>query len=334
MVLSVFERKWQALPRFQRTRGVLRLLALWVARAYQEGFTGARRDPLIGLGTAPLDDPLFRAATFEQLGEHRLEAAVTTDICGKKDAHAIRLDKEAVDSIKKARLHRKVATTIFFESNGGQLHAEATVPEVRLAVAEPQLDIGNVETVLETLGSSCYYLAFERNRYRFSLAPNLNKLLADRRASIQPATIEERMRAEVQKVFAAGSDVDRIYFPDKSSQIPDRSVLTFVVLAPDQSFQDEQQMRQFVETMTRGHGASTRTFKSALIWCGPDAPASLREETRKALAWEAIQEEEDTRRLDDSQKHQLAENLKKAQRDVKEAVWRTYKNVLLLGKGR
>ena len=29
-LLSVFERKWQALPRFQQTRGILRLLALWV----------------------------------------------------------------------------------------------------------------------------------------------------------------------------------------------------------------------------------------------------------------------------------------------------------------
>ena len=57
-LLSVFERKWQALPRFQRTRGVLRLLALWVSRAYSDGFKGAQRDPLIGLGTAPLDDPL------------------------------------------------------------------------------------------------------------------------------------------------------------------------------------------------------------------------------------------------------------------------------------
>ena len=84
-VLSVFERKWQVLPRFQRTRGILRLLATWVARAYQDGFKGAQRDALLGLGTAPLDDANFRAAVFEQLGESRLEAAITTDICGKKD---------------------------------------------------------------------------------------------------------------------------------------------------------------------------------------------------------------------------------------------------------
>ena len=82
-VISVFERKWQELPRFQQTRGVLRMLALWVSKAYQEGYKGAHKDLLIGLGTAPLDDPMFRAALFEQLGEGRLEGAVTTDICGK-----------------------------------------------------------------------------------------------------------------------------------------------------------------------------------------------------------------------------------------------------------
>ena len=143
MALSVFERKWQALPRFQQTRGVLRLLALWVSRAYQDGYKGTFRDPLIGLGTAPLEDPLFRTAVFEQLGEQKLEAAVTTDICGKKDSHATRLDAEAVDTIKKARLHRKVATVVFFESNGGQAkEGEATAPEIRLAVAEPDLAVG------------------------------------------------------------------------------------------------------------------------------------------------------------------------------------------------
>ena len=86
-VLSVFERKWQSLPRFQRTRGVLRLLALWVAHAYQEEHRKAMREPLITLGSAPLENPTFRSAMFEQLGSNELEVPVTTDIAGKKDAH-------------------------------------------------------------------------------------------------------------------------------------------------------------------------------------------------------------------------------------------------------
>jgi len=332
-LLSVFERKWASLQRFQQTRGVLRLLALWVSRAYQDGYKGAHKDPLIGLGTAPLDDGVFRPAVFEQLGESKLEGAVTTDICGKKEAHALQLDKEAEDAVKKARLHRKVATVIFFESNGGQsAHHEATVPEVRLAVAEPDLDIGHVETVLEALSASCYYLTSERHRYRFGLRPNLNKLLADRRANIQPEKVEERVRAEVQKVFAQGSGVERIYFPEKSNQVPEQAALTFVVLAPERAMEDEKKTRSFIETLTREHGASARTFKSALIWCVPESAAPLYDEARKLLAWEDIQDEEQQLQLDDSQKRQLAESVKKAQRDLREAVWRTYKHVLLLGK--
>jgi len=118
-------------------------------------------ETLIGLGTAPLEDPMFRTAVFEQLGEQKLEAAVTTDICGKKESHATRLDAEAVDTIRKVRLHRKIATVVFFESNGGQAkEGEATVPEIRLAVAEPELDVGNVETAIEALAESCYSCAW------------------------------------------------------------------------------------------------------------------------------------------------------------------------------
>ena len=48
LVISVFERKWRALPRFQQTRGVLRLLALWVSSAYRDGYQGKHKDSLIG----------------------------------------------------------------------------------------------------------------------------------------------------------------------------------------------------------------------------------------------------------------------------------------------
>jgi hypothetical protein len=330
-LLSVFERKWQQLPRFQQTRGILRLLALWVSHAYQAGFKGAHKDALIVMGTAPLDDPMFRSAAFEQLGGAKLEGAVTTDICGKKESHAVRLDKEAVDSIKKARLHQKVATSIFFESNGGQSKTEATLPEIRLAVAEPDIDIGNIETVLETLSTTCYFLSSEKNRYRFSLSPNLNKLLADRRASVPPKKIDERLRAEVQKVFAGGTGVERVYFPEKSGQITDRPVLSLVVMSPEQSI-SEKATRDFIESATKESGTSGRTYKSGLVWAVPDSPDALRDEARKVLAWEDIADEEDDLHLDEAQKRQLAENVKKAQRDAKEIVWRTYKNLMLLGK--
>ncbi len=330
-VISVFERKWQALPRFQRTRGILRLLALWVSKAYSEGYKGDHRDPLITLGTAPLDDPIFRAAVFEQLGESRLEVSVTTDIIGKSNSHATRLDQEAVETIRNSRLHRKAATSIFFESNGGQARTEATIPEIRLDVAEPDLDIGNVETVLEGLTESSYFLNVEKNRYRYGLSPNLNKLLADRRAGIQAPRINERVNTEIQKSFAPVPGTERVFFPEKSGQISDRPAITFVVLPPERS-KSESGTAAVIESMTRESGSSARTFKSALIWCIAESAELIREEARKALAWEDIQDEAKELHLDDSQQRQMNENLKKAQRDLRESVWRTYRNLSLLGK--
>jgi len=331
-VLSVFERKWQALPRFQQTRGILRLLALWVSKAYQAGFKGAHRDALIGLGTAPLDDSQFRAALFEQLGEHRLEAAVTTDICGKKESHAVRLDNEASEAIRVGRIHRKAATAIFFESNGGIAKADASIPEVRLDVAEPEMDIGNIETALEALTEACYYLTVERNRYHFSFNENLNKRYADRRASIKADAIGERIRSEIQKVFGGPASIERIYFPDRSNQVPDRAALTLVVLAPELALEDAANTQTLVESLIRECGASARTFKSALVFAVAQAAAQLKDDARRLLAWEDIQDDLPTMSVDEGQRAQLAENLKKSQRDLKEAVWRTYKNVMFLGK--
>ena len=333
MAISVFERKWQVLPRFQRTRGVLRMLALWVSQAYQAGYKGAHKDPLIGLGTAPLDDPLFRAAVFEQLGSLNLEAAVTTDITGRRDAHAVRLDKEAVETIRRARLHQKTAATIFFESNGGMIAAKAhaTLAELRLAVAEPDIDIGNVETVLEALTDTCYFLESERNRYWFRETPGLNKILADRRAIVKTTQVRDRVRAETQKVFKDGPRVERVYFPEKSADIPNRAALTFVIMAPENIAADSA-TRQLVDEMTREHGTSGRTFKSALIWIVPDDTGGLMDNARKLLAWEDIDSEKDELGLDGPQKKQLQESLGLAARDLKESVWRTYKKVLLLGK--
>ena len=334
VALSVFERKWQTLPKFQRTRAVLRMFALWVSKAYRDGFSGAHKDPLITIGSAPLEDTIFRATIFDQLGESRLEAAVMVDIAGE-EAHAVRLDAEATDTIKKARLHRKVASTIFFESSGGQVREEATEPEIRLAVGEPELDLGNVDIVLDEISNAFYYLIVAKgNRYKFSITPNLNKLLADRRASISEPKIKELLEEEIKKVYSAGPRIERVFFPEKSGQIPDLPSITLVVLQPEHGWEENSRAStlKLIDTMTKEHGASARTFKSALLWAVADGPSMLYEEARKLLAWDVLSDESESLRLSNSQRKRLNEQLKRSGRDVKEAVWRSYRNILLLGK--
>ncbi len=334
-VLSVFERKWRGLPKFQQTRGVLRLLALWVSRAYKEGYEGAHRDSLIALGTAPMEESTFRTASFEQLGERNLETAVTTDIAGSIGAHAVRLDQESTPVIKQARLHRKVATTIFFESNGGQGkdRHEATGPEIRLAVGEPDVEIGNVATALDALATACYYLTVERANYRFSMKENLNKRFSDRRATIQIPAVTDRVKKEIQALCSRNSyKLTPLCFPEKSIQISDRAALAIIVGDLTQTMDQEKATLAFIEGIVRECGNSARTFKSAQIWLVADTPRVMRDEATKLLAWEDIQAEADQLGYDEVQTAQLNGNATRAHRDLKEAIARAYKFVVTLGK--
>jgi len=338
-VLSVFERKWQSLPRFQRTRGILRLLALWVSRVYEQAFREGGRAPLITLGSAPLDDPLFRAAVFEQLGEERLEAAVLSDIAGE-EAHAVRLDAEAPETIRRARLHRQVAAAVFFESSGGQVRNEATLAEVPLAVGGPGTDIGSVEAALEDLVRRCYYLDARGTAYWVSHRPTLNKILADRRAALAgpqaEETVRERVRKAVREVFRMGPSLDRRYFPETSADIPDAPALTLVVLAPEDGWEPEQReaTRQRVEAMIRDCGERGRTFKSGLIFVVPEDGATLADEVRTLLALETLEDpaEQDRLRLEPAQVREIQEKRQQSEQELKERVWRTYRHILLLGE--
>jgi hypothetical protein len=330
-VISLFQRKWSSLPQFQQTRGILKLLAQWVSEAFAEQYQKAYPDALIGLGTAPLDVLTFRdMVADQQLNETRLKTVITTDICGRANAHAEVLDRQAEEGIRNRRLHRKVATAVLFESNGGQLDGRASLAEVRLAVGEPGLEIAEIEACLEHLLDTCYYLLVQGQRYQFGVRANVNKMLADRAASILTYQVEDRVHEEVQAIFARGPALARVYFPQMKADIPNRAVLTLVVDMPEHPYQDRATLPR-IERLTNEHGESYRTFRNALIWCVADSSGTTRlyAEARKLLTLQAIEDDKDAD-FDETQRRQLADAKLRADRDMKEAVWLSYRYLILL----
>ncbi|MEX0701796.1 MAG: DUF499 domain-containing protein [Planctomycetales bacterium] len=339
-VLSVFERKWQSLPRFQRTRGILRLLALWVAHNYQDEHRKVTNEPLITLGLAPLENPIFRAALFSQLGSDELEIPVAADIAGKaRESHSLKLDKEASDAIRKSQLHRKVATTIFFESNGGQSQsrAEASLPEIKTDVCGPDIHTADVDTVLEGLAGACFYLQWERNRYRFGLSPNLNQVLVSRRGAVPEKEIGKRIEQRTEDIFRKnGTDacrlVEREFFPKRSNDVKEVPKITLVAMDLDHPA-EERATLDLMNAIVKDSGTSGRTFKSALIFAAPDPAENVYDKAREVLAWEDVDDDEETKkRVDEGQLKLLARNLANARRDLDEAIFRAYKHLYLLGK--
>ena len=261
-VLSVFERKWQGLPQFQQTRGVLRLLALWVRGPTRTAIKGAHKDPLISLGTAPLDDTLFRAAVFEQLGEPALEAAVTTDIAGKEHAHALRLDAEATRGGQEGAAasqgrHRRLLR-VERRATARRSHAARGAPGRRRA----DLDIGNVEQCLEALTEACYFLTAEKNSYRFSFQAEPEQAARrPTRERSRPRQSRNASEPTSRRCSRRAVGVERMYFPEKSNEFLTDRHSRSCVLHPDQSV-TEPATRQLFTQMTAESGSSSRTSRA------------------------------------------------------------------------
>src|SRR6266446_3086545 len=192
-----------------------------------------------------------------------------------------------------------------------QAKAEATVPEIKTAVFGPDTNMVDLDGALEGLATACYYLNWDRNRYRFGLTPNLNQILVTRRGAVQPKVIEERIRQQTQKLFDkhsvdASKQIDRKYSPTRSNDVPNRPMLTLVVMGLDTQA-GEKKTTELMESIVRDCGSSGRTYKSALIFAVPDAGDAVREAARNALAWEDIDEDEDTtKRIDEGQRNLLS----------------------------
>jgi uncharacterized protein DUF499 len=195
--LSVFQRKWQALPQYQQTRGTLAMLAQWISWAFRQGYQQARREPLITLGSAPLHVSEFRSVILGQLGEPRLLAAIEADISGAQ-AHSRALDVDTKGPLRD--IHCRVGTTMLFESSGGQVDKVAHLPELRFALGAPEIDTTSVDNAALALEAKAYYIRkMGTDGFRIYHQPTLKKVVSDRRASLDMETeVKPTMRSLIQ----------------------------------------------------------------------------------------------------------------------------------------
>lgn len=274
--LTVFQRKWQTLPTFQQTRGTLVMLGLWIAQAFRTGYQLAYREPLITLGSAPLEYREFRSKILEQLNEGRLDAAITYDIAGE-NAFARALDKELANSAGKVRLHQRVATALFFESCGGMVTDKAaTLADLRFALVDPHTETTAIDVAVHALYARCYYLRkVGELGWRFGYKPNLRKVHTDRKAAINPEQVEKQMGAVVQQLFREKAEIYLNFFPKSSTDVADRPQLILVVLDPGREL-DEALLTQLNEWTRTWGRRPDNTLGESSGWPRPPAMASRR----------------------------------------------------------
>ena len=330
--LSVFQRKWRALPQFQQTRGALAMLAQWISWAAQDQFRRARTEPLITLGSAPLHVPEFRAVVLGQLGEQRLDVAIDADLSGET-AHAKALDVDAKGALRD--IHRRVGTAILFESSGGQVERVAHLPELRFALGEPDVDTATIDNAASALEKAGFFLRkVGTDGYRIHHQATLRKVVSDRRASLDDETeVKPAIRRVVEEEFTRRATVPLVHFPEDGDAVQDSPRLTLVVIDPAEEWRDGGQIAERIGRWTREKGRSPRLYSGALVWCVKKPGRELRESVEQWLAWRRVANELSQGILgaefDQAERAEVQVRVREAEEAAKEEVWAGYRFVAL-----
>ena len=330
--LSVFQRKWRALPQFQQTRGALAMLAQWISWAAQDQFRRARAEPLITLGSAPLEVPEFRAVVLGQLGESRLDVAIDADIAGQT-AHSKALDADAKGAL--SDIHRRVGTAILFESSGGQVDKVAHLPELRFALGEPEVETTTVDSAASALEKTGFFMRrVGTDGYRIHHQATLRKVVSDRRASLDEETeIRPALRKLVEGEFTRGASVPIVYFPEDGDAVQDSPRLTMVVVDPVEEWREDGQLAERIGRWTKERGRSPRLYPGALVWCARKPGRELRECIELLLAWKRVAQEVSQGILgsefDRNDRAEVQAMVREAEEAAKDEVWGGYRFVAL-----
>ena len=330
--LSVFQRKWRALTQFQQTRGALAMLAQWISWAARQQFQKARTEPLITLGSAPLDISEFRAVVLGQLGESRLDTAIEADLAGPT-AHANALDVDATGALRD--IHRRVGTAILFESSGGQVDKVAHLPELRFALGEPEVETTTIDTAATALeGAGFFMRKVGTDGYRIHHQATLKKVVSDRRASLDEETeIKPALRRLVEAEFKAGATLPVVFFPEESAAVQDSPRLVMIVLDPDDEWSEGNGAGERIGNWTTQRGDSRRLYPGSLVWCARKPGRELRSKVELWLAWQRVAHELSEGVLGAeygrAERSQVQTQVREAHGAAKDEVWAGYRFVAL-----
>ncbi len=306
-LIDVLFERWSTFPDFQRTRGVLRLLAQIVAELYRQQHPA----PLIQPCHINLTDPAIRAEFLRHIG-NEYQGVIASDI-GGPNAKAEKIDREMGSEYARFRIASGVARAIFFASFSGSEKKGVGIQRLRLAVLTPEIPPAIVSDALRRLEDELWYLHTEGGLYSFSSQPNLNRVIIEREEAIKPEQIEEEIERRLEHL--AGRDIEVRLFPHDTHDVPDTKELKLAVLPLDYPRQASQ-TEEFAKNLLTKCGQTFRVYRNTLVLLGADDRelASLRENAKRWLALQTIADDKELmRRLSDENKRWLETKRKDAE---------------------
>ncbi|KAB0240548.1 ATP-binding protein [Microcystis aeruginosa EAWAG127a] len=324
---------WSTLDKFQRTRGVLRLMAKVIHSLWER----EDKSLLIMPSHVPMDDAQVQSELTRYLDDNWVPI-IEKDVDGP---NSLPLDIDRQNSnLGRYSACRRVTRTIYLGSAPTIRAANRGLEDkrIKLGCVQPGETVATFGDALRRLTDRATYLYIDGNRYWISNQPNVTRTAQDRANLL----FEERYKVTEEIVRRLKADQQRGEFgaihiaPESTADIPDDPHLgvRLVVLGPGQPHSksaEDSPARRLVAEILNQRGGSPRYYKNTLVFVAADKSnlENLEKNVAGYLAWNSIVADQETLNLDVSQSKQAISKRDQTDKEVSTILNQTYKWLLV-----
>ncbi|MCM3484697.1 DUF499 domain-containing protein [Kocuria rosea] len=308
---------WSSLERFQRTRGVLRLMntvihALWV---------GEDQSPLIMPGSIPLSTSAVNSELTQYL-QDSWKAIIDADVDGL-NSEPVKID-QAKPLFGQRSLTKRLARTVFFGAAPtiGSAHKGLETQRVFLGTAIPGDVPGNFHSALTQLGDRATYFYSGSGKYWYDLQANISRRAKDQAERLHKEDVWAEIVRRLADQGRSRGDFAAVHVcPEDTADIPDTDEARLVVLHPrtghERNAADSTAI-EFAQKATENRGTANRVNRNMLVFLAADKNrmAELDTAVRDYLGWSDVLAKQDELDLTQNQKNQAIEKQKQANETV------------------
>lgn len=335
LLIDALYTRWGSHPDFQRTRGVLRLLASIVGDLWSRRRGNTQTQHLIQPCDVRWSVDAVQAALTRLWGP-QYQSVAAADVVGDKSNSGV-FDEERGGDYWNEAIGQGLASAILLGSFGGQGGRSGfSSKDLKLACSRQGLNWNYTDGALLELENRCFYLHTAAagslgKRYWFGTKPTLNKLVVQYRQhnanrNFSEAIIEH-LQEESRKGTLAGATWRIIVNP--AEDLPEQRSLSLLILPPalswDRSGGKKDLARERIISIAARCGGKDRLYRNTIVFlaCTERGCRKLQQAHQEQSALEGVHADY-WDQLDDEQRADLKKRLDAARRATLETLGAAY----------